>query len=230
MLGGALAIHGNQVQEKGLQFWEDFVAKGGGDAIEIVAIHYNQGKSGGSTIEQFIGMIDTYRSIFGDKPIWVTEFGVLIADATQDGDTAGKFNRMTEEEGASWLIRFYTAGLNAGVSKFFSGYIGFVSKDVVQLTFYTNLLIQSKLMGFTESEKLTDGQYRFVVNGKSVYVLWGNSPTHESITGTISVTDIYGNVSQAERLRFNWTMSQFSPSRSSPRQSSAWNGKKGLSR
>ena len=99
---------------------------------------------------------------------------------------------MSEEDAAAWLLRFYTAGLNAGVAKFFSDYIGFVSRDEVQLTFYTNLLIQSKLLGFSHSERLAEGQYHFEVNGRSVYVLWGQAALDSSITGQLTLTDLYG--------------------------------------
>ena len=51
----------------------------------------------------------------------------------------------------------------------------------------------SKLAGFSSVTKITDTQYKFIVNGKSVYVLWGSGNIPSEITGTVKVTDYLGN-------------------------------------
>ncbi len=61
--------------------------------------------------------------------------------------------------------------------------------------FNTYQLMAAKLAGFTAVEKLSDTQYRFSVNGKSVYVLWcetGSCPLPAGIAGTVRVTDYAG--------------------------------------
>jgi hypothetical protein len=52
-------------------------------------------------------------------------------------------------------------------------------------------LIQ-KLNGFTSVEVLDEGRYRFDVADDTVYVLWGEGPVPEEITGFVVVTDMYG--------------------------------------
>jgi len=51
--------------------------------------------------------------------------------------------------------------------------------------------INSKIGGFSKAEKITDGQYKFTVNGKIVYALWSGTLPNE-ISGQIKVTDING--------------------------------------
>lgn len=51
--------------------------------------------------------------------------------------------------------------------------------------------IDSKIGGFSKAEKITDGQYKFTVNGKIVYALWSGTLPNE-ISGQIKVTDING--------------------------------------
>jgi len=49
-----------------------------------------------------------------------------------------------------------------------------------------------KLDRFTSAENLAEGQYRFVVEGKTIYVLWGSDEIPKEIIGEVLVTDIYG--------------------------------------
>jgi hypothetical protein len=57
-------------------------------------------------------------------------------------------------------------------------------------------IMTSKLAGFTSVEKMTDTQYKFIVNEKSVYVLWCDSEScslPSEIIGTVKLTDYLGN-------------------------------------
>lgn len=64
-----------------------------------------------------------------------------------------------------------------------------------------------KLDKFTSAEKLAEGQYRFVVEGKTIYVLWGAGKIPEEITGEVLVTDIYGNETRMNSSAINLTES-----------------------
>jgi len=44
--------------------------------------------------------------------------------------------------------------------------------------------------------KVTAGQYKFTVEGRTHYILWGDSELPQEITGSVIVTDIYNNTSQ----------------------------------
>lgn len=51
--------------------------------------------------------------------------------------------------------------------------------------------IDQKLAGFSKTEKITEGQYKFMVDGKIIYVLWTGTLPSE-ISGKVKVTDIKG--------------------------------------
>ena len=55
-----------------------------------------------------------------------------------------------------------------------------------------------KVGGFSAVQKLADGQYKFTVNNKPVYVLWGTGSVPPEITGTVTRTDISGNEQQMD--------------------------------
>ena len=177
-------------------FWETYAELGGSDAIDIIAIHYNNGKheQGNGKPADFEFMIQYFHDLFGaDKPVWVTEFGVLIGESTPDG----RFIGIPEAEAGAWFIRFYTAGLANGVDHFYSDSFAFIFVEpqhqaiTLRLPYYVNILVEHMVGSATESEKLAEGQYHFTVDGQSVYVLWAGVPAE--ITGNVLVTDMYGN-------------------------------------
>jgi hypothetical protein len=178
----------NQVPPlQGVNFWRDYANAGGAPYIDVIAVHYNQGKDPDhGNVADFEYQIRRARELLGsNKPVWVTEFGVIIGDR-------GNFKGLTETEAAAWYVRMYAAGLAAGAVRFFPDATSFVEMDgTTYLTFYVNKLVQSKLGGFTSGVKLTTGQYQFRVGGRDVYVLWSGVPS--SLSGRVTATDFYGN-------------------------------------
>jgi len=68
-----------------------------------------------------------------------------------------------------------------------------------QRLFLTSLkTIDSKIKGFSKVEKISDGQYKFIVNGKSIYVLWGSGKAPAEISGRVTVTDLTGQTSTSK--------------------------------
>jgi hypothetical protein len=63
--------------------------------------------------------------------------------------------------------------------------------------------MEAKLGKFTASSKLAAGQYRFTVNGASVYVLWSGVPAE--LTGTVTSYDIYGTETIGDAKALNPT-------------------------
>ncbi len=62
--------------------------------------------------------------------------------------------------------------------------------------YFTYQLTASKIRGFSSVEKITDTQYKFLVNGKNIYILWSDSEpglVPGDISGTVKVTDYLGN-------------------------------------
>lgn len=172
----------------GTSFWRDFAALGGAQFVDVIAVHYNDGKSPShGKIADFEYQVRRMRELLGTtKPVWVTEFGAVVGNGT-----LGNFAALSERDAAAWFIRFYAAGLAAGAQRFFSDAPAFVTMDgTTLLPFYVNKLMEAKLGGFTSAAKLADGQYRFVVNAREVFVLWGGVPA--SLTGSVICTDMYG--------------------------------------
>ena len=54
-------------------------------------------------------------------------------------------------------------------------------------------------------EKLAEGQYRFMVEGEAIYVLWGSGEIPEEITGEVLVTDIYGKETRTDSSAISLT-------------------------
>jgi hypothetical protein len=188
--GGAAAplFKENQIPALGgINFWRNYASLGGAPYIDVIAVHYNQGKDPDhGNVADFEYQIRRARELLGSaKPVWVTEFGVVIGDH-------GNFKGLTETQAAAWFVRMYAAGLAAGASRFFSDAPAFVELNgQTYLPYYVNKLVQAKLGGFTSAVKIGDGQYRFGANGRDVYVLWSGVPA--SLTGSVIATDFYGN-------------------------------------
>jgi len=64
-----------------------------------------------------------------------------------------------------------------------------------------------KLDKFTSAENLAEGQYRFVVEGKTIYVLWGSDEIPKEIIGEVLVTDIYGQETSTDSSAIKLTES-----------------------
>lgn len=185
----------------GVNFWRDYAAAGGAPYIDIVAVHYNEGKDPDhGNVADFEYQVRRARELLGPtKPVWVTEFGVVIG-------TPGMFTGMTETEAAAWYLRMVPAGLAAGAVRFFPDAPGFIDMNgTTYLTFYVQKLIQLELGGFTSATKIATGQYRFTVNGDDVWVVWSGMP----LSGTVRATDMYGNVTVTDASKL--TVSEASP-------------------
>lgn len=182
--------------KRGGSFWWDYAAQRGTAYIDIVAVHFNDGKDPGVTdVAVLETRLSSLKSALGStKPIWITEFGVMVENPQ------GRFVSLTEPQAAAWYTRFYTAGLNGGVTRFFTDSVAFFRVQGSQVTrllpYYTNKLLEAKLGSFSASSKIAAGQYRFRVGGSSVYVLWSGVPAE--LSGTVTVYDIYGNETRAD--------------------------------
>ncbi len=180
----------------GGSFWWDYAALGGRAYIDIIASHFNDGKDPGVTdVAVFETSLSNVKDALGsDKPIWITEFGVSV------NAPGSAFVSLTESQAAAWYTRFYAAGLNGGVKRFFSDASSFFTSQGRAVTrllpYYTNKLLEAKLGGFSASTKLAAGQYRFTVPGGSVYVLWTGVPAE--LSGAVTSYDIYGTETRGD--------------------------------
>lgn len=69
--------------------------------------------------------------------------------------------------------------------------VAFNTSGQPRLFLNTLKTIASKIRSFSDVKKFADGQYKFTVNGKSVYAFWSGKVPAE-ISGSVKVTDING--------------------------------------
>jgi len=189
--GIALWLENQNPVPGGVNFWRDFAAAGGAQSVDVIAAHYNDGKSPShGTVENLEYQIRRLRELIGSsKPLWLTEFGVVI------GTNLGLFSGLSEAEAGAWYVRMDTAGLAAGATRFFPDAPSFIEMNgTTYLPFYVQKLLQAELGGFTSATKVATGQYRFRVNGSDRWVVWSGMPA----TGEVRAIDMYGNVTVAQ--------------------------------
>jgi len=158
------------------------------------------------TVPEFKKLLSEYGI---DKPIWVTE-------ASYD-----TWNDVSLEEHGQIFVRSYVSSFASGADKFFY-YIYRALPSESSLAKRLALIDENgerrpaayglktlieKLDRFTSAEKLAEGQYKFMVEGEAIYVLWGSGKIPEEITGEVLVTDIYGKETRTDSSAIKLTES-----------------------
>ncbi len=175
-------------------FWEPIFEQGC-QYFDIANIH-SIGASDELNVPAFRALLDKYGI---DKPIWVTEAQHRSGETFQ-GTT------VTEEEHGRIMLTSYVLAFGLGTDKIF--YTTFRAPPFGEEEFSQSALVEwngeqrpafhalntmiQKLDGFTSVEVLGEGRYRFEVGDDTIYVLWGEGPVPEEITGFVVVTDMYG--------------------------------------
>ena len=190
----------------GTSFWREYAEAGGAPYVDVIGAHYNQGKDPDhGSVETLEHQIRRLRELLGEKPAWLTEFGVIIGDH-------GNFKGLTELEAAAWYVRMYAAALAAGAVRFFPDAPSFIEMDgTTYLTFYVQKMLQAKLGGFTSATKIATGQYRFRVGSSDVYVLWTGLPSDFDMSSPVTVTDLHGNESTVDLRNVRLAFSEAAP-------------------
>jgi len=193
-----------------IEFWQEVFDLGGAEYIDIMNMH-SIGHGEHLNIPAFRQFLDD-NGIQG-KPVWVTEVQYQQSHQTQD---------YTNEDFAKILARSYIFALANGVDKLFyvnikmpptSGGGGppFDERSALitdsgekSALFYAHLTIAEILGEFSKNDTvdilsesigdwyIDEGQYKFVIDGQTVYALWGSGPLPGEITGEVTVIDITG--------------------------------------
>jgi len=186
-------------------FWEPIFEKGS-QYFDIANIH-----AVGTRADVIVPELREFLSKYGiDKPIWVTEAEYYVARYAS-----------LEEHGQAF-VKSYVITFACGVDKFFyscfrrfrtgeedlgDAYLIDESSDEKRPAYYGLETLIEKLDKFTSAEKLAEGQYKFMVEGKPVYVLWGSGEIPEEITGEVLITDIYGEETRTDSSAIRLTES-----------------------
>ncbi len=200
----AIIINGGATGGPGsIEFWEDILGLEGWKYFDIGNTHSicaPLGPEDSNCQERNTESWANLLSQYGVEDFWVTEVQI------GSGEIAGK--NVNEEEQAKQLIKEYVLGFADGADKiFYTFYIanepppGQEVPDFALIdsagnkkpAYHAMKTMIEKLDGFREVQILTEGQYKFAFNDKSVYVLWGSNNLNPEIDGKLIVTDMLGN-------------------------------------
>ena len=193
-----------------INFWQGVFDLGGADYLDIMNMH-SIGHGEHLNIPAFKQFLDS-NGIQG-KPIWVTEVQFQQSHETQD---------YNNEDFAKILARSYIYALANGIDKLFyvnikmppifgGGGPPFDERSALirdngekSALFDAHATIAGILGDLSEddtveiiSERVGDwhieeGQYKFTINGRTIYALWGSGTLPDEITGEVRVIDITG--------------------------------------
>ncbi len=130
---------------------------------------------------------------YSDKPIWSTEFGPLHNTPACEAQE----NKEIGDE----LIKSFVVALDVGFKKLFwrtNECPSWITNKEGEKTnaYYAYKALINKTEGFDSVSKLAEGQYKFKINEKEVYVLWcdaGSCSLPSEIAGEVKTTDYRGN-------------------------------------
>lgn len=108
----------------------------------------------------------------------------------------------SEEFQAAWYFKYSILSFESRAKLLFIDFAGpdndiiggstmFNMEGKARMFLITLKTINQKLAGFSKVEKITDGQYKFTVNNKTIYALWSGALPSE-ISGQVKATDIKG--------------------------------------
>ena len=200
----AKVLHGGMARllPQSISFWEP-IFKTGSQYFDIANTHLVCPRTGRTKAELItmaeLTVFEFRKSLseYGiNKPIWVTEAEYHIAPD------------VSPEEHGQILVRSCVACFASGAEKVFYNSFSLDSFDVrdpnlkqsalidenseKRPAYYAFKTLVTKIDRFTSAEKLTEGQYKFNVEGKVIYVLWGTGEIPEEITGKVLITDMLG--------------------------------------
>jgi hypothetical protein len=191
-------------------FWQAVFDLGGAHYFDVANMH-SIGHGEHLNIPAFKAFLA--RNGINDKPIWVTEVQYQQARQTEN---------YTNADFAKILARSYIFALANGVDKLLyvnikmppagkDGGPPFDERSALindngekTALFYAHLTVANMLGKLSSADtvekiketvgswSITEGQYKFTINGKVIYALWGSGSLPSAITGKARVTEISG--------------------------------------
>lgn len=172
-----------------MEFWKQVFDLGARDYFDIANVHSIDEDNEDFFVKEMKEFLEKHSLV---KPVWVTE-----AQYGRGSETRAKqgFDQL--------LIKSFVSAFANGAEKiFYTGLstptpghpdaaliAGLFKKNPIYYSFET---LVKKIDYFESVEELAQNQYKFIVNGKPVYILWGTGTVPNEITGLVRVTDITG--------------------------------------
>ncbi len=196
----AVVLNGGCTGQTPFTFWEELMSLGGGAYFDVGNTHSIT--PGWDEEDLNTGAWAELMNSYGIGSFWVTEVQI---GATADGQA------MSEEDQARLICRGYVRAFANGAQKIFytiyqvdedaedkSKNTALVDSDGRKRpAWYALYTLIQKLDGFSQVETLAYGQYKFTVNDRPVYVLWGSGEPPEEISGQVRVTTYTGEEYEA---------------------------------
>ena len=183
----AVVLLGGQagMQPRFVAYWKP-VLQGGRDFFDVGNIH-----SIGSDDEFFAS---EYRVLldslgYASKPYWITEAGV--PNRSRPGESPP-----TEDDLAKMVFTSFAAAFSEGADVIIKIHRGSAAGTVA----YETYLLMARTVGdFTTATRLAKNAVRFEMpDGRTVYLLWGNTRLPPEVTGTVTVVTHAGEESQED--------------------------------
>lgn len=181
-------------------FWEEVYDLGGAQYFDIANVHSIGLESYDLYASKYATFLDENDV---EKPFWVTE-------AQYSARALGR-DRLSPEEWADYITKSFVRAYAAGAQKIV--YVGLTKspgdletslllRGEKQVPYHAYGTMVEKLDEFTAVEKLEEGAYKFTVEGREVYVLWGSSEAPAELSGPVTVTEVDGTETEttAEEL------------------------------
>ena len=173
-----------------LDFWKPIFSNNGGDYFDIANVHSIGGDNEDFYVQETKDFLENYNLT---NPVWVTEAEYNFLE--QGGDFKQGF--------AELLVKSYASAFGNGAEKIF--YVGLTApspghqdaaliseSDQKNPIYYSFETLIKKIDYFESAEQIAENQYKFIVNSKAVYILWGTGSVPAEITGFVKITDIDG--------------------------------------
>lgn len=170
------------VMEDNTDFWEDIIDLDGTNYFDIGNIHSINSQSDGVNAPEYKEFLDEMEI---NKSFWVTEVELGEMDIDKENY---KGIDMSDS-----LITNFVIAFHCGAEKIFHPGISKSKLEGNKESTYNSLkTIIQKIDFFKSVEKLNENQYKFTLENKIVYILWGEANIPEEITGQVMVTDSNG--------------------------------------
>ncbi len=195
----ATVLQGGCTGQMPFSFWEELLGLGGAQYFQVGNLHSINPSQDNEDLNS--GVWAQLMTSYGIDSFWVTE--VEISSGTVNGQT------LSEQDQARFIFKGYVRSFANGAQKIFytiyqvgtdadeefQGAALVTPDDRKKPAWYALHTLVQKLDGFTAVETLAEGQYKFTVNDRPVYVLWGSGELPEEISGLVKLTTYTGDSS-----------------------------------
>ena len=183
-----------------LTFFNNFMEKNGGKKPLYLT---EFGIYSGTPSDQLVGQLLQGQSPTANQPVPPIQGGNQgVQTPTKPSSTSQSFPNESQDAQAALYFKDSVLASANGANAVFVDLIGkegdiigssalFNPEGQPRLFLATLKAINQKLAGFSKSEKIADGQYKFSVDGKTIYALWSGILPSE-ISGKAKVTDLKG--------------------------------------